>query len=194
MKNPQRVNLFMLFFGCMAAVFYSITAWLATIVQSTGLSHSQSGMILTLFTVVQIPISLLIPILVSKTGNRKTWLLVCALSELIGIVMLMMHVSPWVATISLAIGAGGLFPLALLLPIEEASNTEEAISWSAKVLFGGYLLGSLGPAFMGLTVDLFDNFVPALLVLVIIICIMLVTILKIGNKKEDKFTGEISKL
>ena len=35
--------------------------------------------------------------------------------------------------------------------------------------FGGYLLGALGPAFIGLTVDIFDNFVPALVGLLIII-------------------------
>ncbi|MFJ7933258.1 hypothetical protein [Sporosarcina sp. NPDC096371] len=67
-KN-KRVALFMLFFGCMAAIFYSITAWLAPIVQATGFSYAQSGMILTLFTVIQIPVSFFIPILVSKTGN-----------------------------------------------------------------------------------------------------------------------------
>ena len=180
-KN-KRVNFFMLFFGCMAAIFYSITAWLATIVQSMGLSHAQSGMFLTLFTVIQIPVSFLVPTLVSKKRNRKTWLLICGFSELVGIVLLIMHVSPWVATIFLAIGAGGLFPLALLIPIEEASNIEEAISWSAKMQFGGYLLGSLGPVCMGFTIDLFDSFAPALFVLVIIIGIMLLTILKIGNK------------
>lgn len=179
-KN-KRVSLFMLFFGCMAAIFYSITAWLAPIVQSTGLSYAQSGNILTLFTVIQIPISLTIPMIVSKTGHRKIWLLVCSLSEIIGIVLLMMHFSPWVATIFLGIGAGGLFPLALLMPIQEASNTTEAISWSAMVQFGGYLLGSLGPAFIGLTLDLFGNFVPALVVLVLVICVMMVTSLKIGN-------------
>ncbi len=183
-KN-KRVNLFMFFFACMAAIFYSITAWLAPIVQSTGLSHAQSGNILTLFTVIQIPISLTIPMIVSKTGNRKLWLLLCSLSEIIGIILLMVHFSPWLATIFLGIGAGGLFPLAILMPIQEARNTTEAISWSAMVQFGGYLLASLGPAFIGLTVDLFDSFVPALLVLVIIICIMFVTILKIGNKTEN---------
>ncbi|OAB41653.1 CynX/NimT family MFS transporter [Paenibacillus glacialis] len=182
-KN-KRVNLLMLFFGCMAAIFYSITAWLAPIVQSTGLSQAQSGNILTLFTVIQIPISLTMPMIVSKTGNRKMWLLLCSLSEVIGIILLMLHFYPWVATVFLGIGAGGLFPLAILMPIQEARNTTEAISWTAMVQFGGYLLGSLGPAFIGLTVDLFGNFVPALIVLVIIICIMTFAILKIGNTTE----------
>jgi len=180
-----RVTLFMLFFGCMAAIFYSLTAWLASIVQSMGFSYSQSGIILTLFTVIQIPVSFLIPIFVSKTGNRKVWLLVCSLSEIIGILMLLLHFSPWVATVFLGIGAGGLFPLALLLPIQEAKNSEQTVSWSAMMQFGGYLIGALGPAFIGLTVDIFDNFVPALVGLLIIICVMLVTILKIGNMEQQ---------
>ncbi|KOO51547.1 MFS transporter [Viridibacillus arvi] len=180
----KRVTVFMLFFGCMAAIFYSITAWLAPIAQSVGFSYSQSGMILTLFTVIQIPVSFLIPMFVSKTGNRRMWLLFCSISELLGIVLLLLHFSPWVATVFLGIGAGGLFPLALLLPIQESKNIEETISWSAMMQFGGYLLGALGPAFIGLTVDVFDNFAPALLVLVIIIGMMLLTIIKIGEKVD----------
>ena len=182
-KN-KRVTLFMLFFGCMAAIFYSLTAWLAPIVQSMGFSYSQSGLILTLFTVIQIPISFLLPILVSKTGNRKVWLLVCSFSEIIGILILLLNYSPWVATVFLGIGAGGLFPLALLLPIQEAKNIEETVSWSAMMQFGGYLLGALGPSFIGLTIDVFDNFVPALGGLLIILCVMLFTILKIGNTEQ----------
>lgn len=183
-KN-KRVTLFMLFFGCMAAIFYSLTAWLAPIVQSMGFSYSQSGLILTLFTVIQIPISFLLPILVSKTGNRKVWLLVCSFSEIIGILILLLNYSPWIATVFLGIGAGGLFPLALLLPIQEAKNSEETVSWSAMMQFGGYLLGALGPAFIGLTIDVFDNFVPALGGLLIILCVMLFTILKIGNNEQS---------
>ncbi|QNK86229.1 MFS transporter [Sporosarcina sp. resist] len=182
-KN-KRVTLFMLFFGCMAAIFYSLTAWLAPIVQSMGFSYSQSGLILTLFTVIQIPISFLLPILVSKTGNRKVWLLVCSFSEIVGILILLLNYSPWIATVFLGIGAGGLFPLALLLPIQEAKNSEETVSWSAMMQFGGYLLGALGPAFIGLTIDVFDNFVPALGGLLIILCVMLFTILKIGNTEQ----------
>jgi len=182
--SNKRVTLFMLFFGCMAAIFYSTTAWLAPIAQSVGFSYSESGMILTLFTVIQIPVSFLIPMLVSKTGNRRMWLLFCSFFELIGIVLLMLHSSPWIATIFLGIGAGGLFPLALLLPIQEAKNIEETISWSAMMQFGGYLLGALGPAIIGFMVDIFDNFAPALLILIIIIGIMLLTILKIGKKVD----------
>jgi len=182
-KN-KRVGLFTIFFGCMAAIFYSITAWLAPIAQSSGLTNAQSGLVLTLFTVIQIPISFFIPLLVSKTGSRKMWLLVCGISELIGIAILLLHFSPWAAAVFLGIGAGGLFPLAILIPIQEAESAEEATSLSAIIQFGGYLLGSIGPILVGFTSDLFDSFAPALGLILFIIMIMLVASLKIGNKKE----------
>ncbi|KJD47344.1 CynX/NimT family MFS transporter [Paenibacillus terrae] len=180
----KRVYLFTLFFGCMAGIFYAVTAWLASIAQAAGVDHAQAGMVLTLFTLIQIPVSFFIPLLAGKSGNRTTWLLLCGLSELIGIVLLMIHSSPWVAAIFLGIGAGGLFPLALLIPIEEAAHTEEATSWSALMQFGGYLLGSLGPALIGLSFDLFQTFVPTLFILAMIICTMILVGLKIGDKDK----------
>ncbi|MBE0336678.1 MFS transporter [Paenibacillus sp. 23TSA30-6] len=187
----KRVYLFTLFFGCMAAIFYAVTAWLAPIAQAAGLDHAQAGMVLTLFTLIQIPVSFSIPLLAGKSGNRTTWLLLCGISELIGIVLLMIHSSPWVAAIFLGIGAGGLFPLALLIPIEEAAHTEEATSWSAMMQFGGYLLGSLGPALIGLSFDLFQTFVPTLFILAMIICTMMVAGIKIGNKSKLPLSDKI---
>lgn len=178
----KRVYWSMLFFGCMSSMFYSVTAWLAPYVQALGFTFAQSGLILTIFTVIQIPISFFIPMLASRSGNRKLWLLLCSFSELIGVILLMLHVSPWIASLFIAFGAGGLFPLALLIPIEEASSVEEATSWSALMQFGGFMLGSLGPAFFGLAVDLSGGFQPALIVMLVTIGIMIASIFKIGNK------------
>lgn len=180
----KRLYWFILFFGCMAAVFYSVTAWLAPLATATGLTSSQSGMVLMLFTVIQVPVSFFIPVLASRTGNRRTWLLVCGLSELIGIVLLLANSSPWIAAILLGIGAGGLFPLALLLPIEETDSMEEATSWSAMMQCWGFMFGSLGPLFFGLAVDAFHNFMLALMVILMIISLLLITVLKIGNRAK----------
>ena len=100
----KRVYGFMILFGCVAAIFYAVTAWLAPLVQSMGMSSSQSGHILTLFTVIQIPVGFIIPVLVNKTGNRKAWLLLCSISEIIGIGLLLGQFSPWIAAVFLGIG------------------------------------------------------------------------------------------
>lgn len=181
----QRVYWFLLFFGFMAAIFYSVTAWLAPIVQSMGMSDSQSGLILTLFTVIQIPVSFFMPILVGKIGNRKMWLLLCGLSEIIGVALLMGHFSPWVATVFLGIGAGGLFPLALLIPLREASSAEEATTWSAQMQFGGFIIGAIGPLVVGLTLDVFhNNFTPALVVILMTVLALMVTVWQMEKKRH----------
>lgn len=175
----------MLFFGCMSSMFYMITAWLAPLVQAAGMSHAQSGLVLTLFTIIQIPVSFLIPVIVSRTGNRNRWLFTCALAELVGIALLLVQASPWLATVFLGIGAGGLFPLALLIPIEEADSAQEATSWSAVMQFGGYMLGSLGPVLIGLAVDLFGDFTFALVAMLVIIGCLLLAISKLGPRQKE---------
>lgn len=180
--NNKRIYLFMIFFGCMASVFYAITAWLAPIAQNMGMTYAQSGYVLTLFTITQIPVSLAMPFLVEKIATRKFWLLFSGMAELVGVVILLFGFSPWLAAISLGIGAGGLFPLALLLPIQESTDANEATSWSAMMQAGGFTFASMGPILFGLTVDLSGSFKPALLVLVFILCLLFIMVRKIEAK------------
>jgi len=181
----KRVYLFTVLFGFVATIFYSITAWLAPYVQSMGMSGSQSGLVLTLFTAVQIPFSFLLPLLVSRTGKRKQWLLICILAEFVGVFFLIAVFAPWVAAVCLGFGAGGLFPLALLIPIDEASNINEATSWSAQMQFGGFIVASMGPFIFGLALDMFNSFVPAFLLIMVILCVMTFTVIKL-EKKQNK--------
>lgn len=182
----KRVYLFMLLFGFVSTIFYSITAWLAPFVQSMGMSASQSGLVLTLFTAVQIPVSFILPMVVGKTGKRKKWLLLCGLSELIGVVLLIGYFAPWVAAIFLGFGAGGLFPLAILIPIEEANNVDEATSWSAQMQFGGFMIGAIGPLVFGLALDIFNSFTPAFIMIMIILCALAVVVLRLDKSAPER--------
>ncbi|GED66913.1 putative transporter YycB [Brevibacillus reuszeri] len=184
--RDRRVRVLMIFFGCMAAMFYSITAWLAPIVQTMGFPRSESGYILTLFTLIQIPVSFLIPFLAGKYQQKKLWLLICCASEFIGVSLLLAGASPVVATLFLGLGAGGLFPLALLLPIQESNNAEEATAWAAMTQFVGYLLGSFGPLLVGFTKDMFHSFTPALAGMLVVIALMTLTVLQIGKNSATR--------
>lgn len=50
-----------IFFGLMASIFYSLTAWISPIAHSFGYGPASSAMLLTIFTIIQIPVSLTIP-------------------------------------------------------------------------------------------------------------------------------------
>ncbi|PWW35025.1 MULTISPECIES: MFS transporter [Paenibacillus] len=183
-KN-SRAWVLTLFFGLMAAIFYSLTAWLAPAIQSQGYTKETAGSIQTLFTLISLPSTLFIPMLVHRYQKRVFWLVGCALMELIGVLMLNLSVSPWLAAIPLGIGAGGLFPIALMLPIDETNNAQEASAWSAMTQSGGYILGALGPLAIGWLHDTTGSFVQAFYGLAIIIVLQIMVQLAIGNKKSS---------
>lgn len=164
---------FTLFFGLMASMFYTMTTWLSPIALSLGYSQQDSAVFLTVFTLIQIPIALLVPSIVNRTGKLKLLLVLCSLSELIGLALLLLPVSMLVAVVFLGIGAGGLFPLALMLPITETRNAEEAGTWSAMTQMGGYIMGAFGPFFIGWIYDLSGNFDASIIAMVVIVLLMI---------------------
>ncbi|ANY68669.1 MFS transporter [Paenibacillus sp. BIHB 4019] len=171
-RNKKAVML-TLFFGLMASVFYSVTAWISPIALNFGYSAASAAMLLTVFTIIQIPVSLTIPFLVARSGKRRFYLVLCSVSELIGIVMLLFHLPMLPAVILLGIGAGGLFPLALMLPIVETDTPEEAGAWSAMSQCGGYIIGAMGPLLIGAIYDRSGSFMAALFTLLAVIVVMI---------------------
>lgn len=172
------------FFGILACMFFCITTWLPSIVRDMGYSKQTAGMMLTLFSLVQMPISFLIPILVSRCKRRVILLVGCSSMELIGLITLLLSVSPWISTIFLGIGAGGLFSLGLTLPIDEASNIQEANILAAMTQSVGYIFAALGPIFVGFTRDYSGSFTPALIGMIILVIIMILIQIQIGNKNR----------
>ncbi|GIO56768.1 MFS transporter [Paenibacillus cineris] len=185
----KRAILLTLFFGFMASMFYSITAWISPIAHSFGYSPSSSAMFLTLFTIIQVPVSLIVPGLVSRFGKRRLFLVLCSVFELIGIVMLLFHLPMLPAIICLGIGAGGLFPLALMLPIVETNTSEEAGAWAAMSQCGGYIIGAFGPLLVGTIHDYSGSFHAALLAMLVIIVAMIGVQLLIAGKKAEEGAG-----
>ncbi|MHA7964269.1 MFS transporter [Paenibacillus sp. CAU 1782] len=186
----KRAILLTLFFGLMASLFYSVTAWISPIAHSFGYSSASAAMLLTVFTIIQIPVSLTVPFLAAKSGNRRFYLVLCSVFELAGIVMLLLHMPMLPAVICLGIGAGGLFPLALMLPIVETSTSEEAGTWSAMSQCGGYIIGAMGPLLIGVIYDNSGSFFAALLAMLVLAVVMIVVQLLItGTKNEVQGNG-----
>lgn len=159
-------------FGLMAVLFYSYTAWIPEMVQAMGYSKGYSAATLTLFVVVQIPINLLMPLLLRKAPSRRLWLVGASAFELAGLVMLALHATPWMAASLIGIGAGGLFSLNLMLPIDAASSAHEAASWSAMTQSAGYAIGAVGPIFLGKVHDATGSFATAIVGMMIIVALM----------------------
>ncbi|OMF89519.1 MFS transporter [Paenibacillus sp. FSL R7-0337] len=181
----KRAWLLTVFFGLMASVFYSLTAWLAPIAMSMGYSRHDAGNLLTLFTLIQIPVSILVPILTSRFQRRTLWLVLCSLFELSGLLLLLGSGFPFLSAVLLGIGAGGLFPLALMLPLLMTQRAEEASAWSSLSQGGGYILGALGPLAVGRILDASGSFRLALTGLAVVTVLMIAVQLMIGRSSRE---------
>ena len=170
----KKAWLLTLTFGLMAMLFYSVTAWLPEIIQGMGYSKSYAASALTIFVVVQIPVSLVLPILLRKFPSRRLWLTVATLLQLVGLVMLAFSIEPLVATFLIGVGAGGLFSLNLLLPLDATENPQEAAAWSAMTQSVGYVIGATGPLILGWIHDATDSFSTAIAGLIVINVAMMV--------------------
>lgn len=186
LRNKKAIQ-FTLFFGFMSSMFYSLTAWISPIALDFGNSPQYAAMLLTIFTLIQIPVALLVPNIVNRLGKPKLFLILCSLSELIGLIFLLFPMPILPAVIFLGIGAGGLFPLALMLPIIETRTPEEAGTWSAMSQMGGYVMGGFGPFLIGLIFDISGHFQAAIVAMLAIVMLMIGVQLsmKLGGKREE---------
>ncbi|WP_340022041.1 MFS transporter [Paenibacillus sp. FSL K6-1096] len=164
---------FTLFFGFMASMFYALTAWISPIALSFGYSPQEAAVMLTVFTLIQIPVSLLIPVLVRRVGKIKWLLIGCSMLELIGLGFLLLPVPMLPAVLLLGAGAGGLFPLGLMLPVMETRNAEEAGTWAAMSQMGGYTMGAFGPLIIGWIFDLSGHYNASIIAMLVIVLLMI---------------------
>jgi CP family cyanate transporter-like MFS transporter len=93
------------------------------------------GLLLAVFALVRVPSAFLFPALADRSGeDRRPWLALnlilvtfgfCAL----GLVPLATQWAPLAWVIVLGLGIGGLFPLALTLPLDYSTDAEKPASW-----------------------------------------------------------------
>jgi len=151
----KRAWLILLFFGFQSSLFFSLTTWLASAASEWGFNMVQAGSIISIMTITQIVANILISVLLMKFPNRFIWIYTALFVGLIGIILFLTEntILVWPAFILLGITLGALFPLALLLPLDETTDAKEANAWTAMVQTGGYIMSGLVPLLIGILYD-----------------------------------------
>lgn len=161
-RNPwtsRRAWTILVYFGLQTSLFFSMMSWLSPMLQDKGFSLVAASSMLTCMSIVQMIGNILIPMLMEKWSNRITWLLTLGSLGIIGFILLWIGFGAmlWIAVFIIGIVLSGLFPIGLLLPLDEARNHEEANSWSSMVLSGGFMMSSIIPILIGYCYDLTGN-------------------------------------
>jgi len=149
--------------------FFAILAWTAPLYAEQGWSAEQASLLLTLVIVCQITGNLAFAVLAHHATDRRLWM-VSALLVLIAGVLGMAVVplaAPWLWAALAGLGGGGLFPLVMNLPLDNADEPGEVAHLTAMAQSAGYLLAAPLPAFLGWLRELSGGFAAPYLFLMI---------------------------
>ena len=143
-----------LFFGAESCLFFSSLTWLAPLYIDRGLDEGHTGLLLAVFALVRVPSAFVFPALADRSGDRRPWLaLTLTLATFgfcaAGLVPLVTPWAPWAWVVVLGLGVGGLFPLALTLPLDYSADADEAGRLTAMTFFVGYVVAAVGPVAVG---------------------------------------------
>jgi CP family cyanate transporter-like MFS transporter len=172
-------------FGIQSLGFYALLAWLPNFAIDSGMNPSDAGALLSLMTVVGVPVGL---VLSSNFGRFKNLAPVGAVISMVtiaGLVLLLMHL--WVpAVIVIGIGQASSFPLSLSLISTRAGNQRLTTMLSSVSQGVGYLLAAGGTFLFGWLAKVTGNWQVSVIGLIALTCIQVVAAWYAGRPQVIK--------
>ncbi|MFD1504864.1 MFS transporter [Georgenia yuyongxinii] len=156
------------YLGTQSVGFYCMVAWLPTIARESGMTATESGLLLSTSILVGAASGLLVPVLSSRARNQQVSAAGMVLFILAGLLGLALApaAAPWLWAVLLGIGQGGTFPLALSLIVLRSRTAADVPGLSAMAHTVGYLMAAAGPLVMAAIRESSGSWTPALVFVV----------------------------
>lgn len=165
------------YMGIQSFMFYCFVAWLATILQGRGFDTQTSGYFSSLYMLLGIPGSFLIPLIAGKTKSQSKIGVGLGLIYIIGMIsMLFTHSTPLllVAIVCCGFCSGACISFSMALFGLHTTNASDASTLSGLAQSVGYLLAAVGPTLIGKLYDVTKSFrYPLILLLVMAVILTL---------------------
>lgn len=146
-----------LFMGTQSLLFYSLVAWLPTIIMSKKMSDTFAGTMALTFQLVAIPATLVIPMLCDKFKNQRILVFVSEAIYLLGMILFLIGNKEGIMLVSvilLSLGMGGSISLSIAFISLRSPNGARAAELSGMSQSAGYLFAAVGPILMGIIYDI----------------------------------------
>ena len=160
-------------FSSQSILFFGCATWLASVFVERGWGGTDAGSLVALLSGIGLVSTLAMPLLADRIGSRRTQLAFAAVLSIAGALVVALtpdepsgSIVAFAAAALLGLGIGAYFPLALTLPVDVASDAQDAASISALMLLVGYLLAASAPVLLGLVRDATGSFDAVVWILV----------------------------
>lgn len=185
--REPRAWLITAFFAIQAGLFYALATWLVARYGEAGFSSLRSNSLFSLFMLMGLPSSFVLPWLAQRFGNRYHLLLACGFISTLCLAMITFAPTqvPELWALLLGLGLSGSFSLAMVLPLYEVNSSLAVSRWTAMMLFAGYSLGSLTPVLAGLGRDLAGDYQGPFMVITALASLLCVLAWLLGCGKAD---------
>ena len=145
-----------LFMGTQSLIFYSLVAWLPTILISKGMTEAFAGNMAFLFQIMAIPATILIPMFCDKLKDQRILVFLTCSVYATGMLLFLVGTHPFFmlcAVICMSIGMGGSISLSIAFISLRSPNSSKAAELSGMSQSAGYLFAALGPILTGFLYD-----------------------------------------
>lgn len=173
-----------LYMGTQSLLFYTLIAWVPSIVIFKGLDSNFAGMMVLLFQLVGLPATLLVPIIANKIKHQKLIATIISLNYLFGMIMFLFATTSLgiiISMVFIGIGTGGAISLAIGFITLRTPHAKKAAELSGMSQSAGYLLAAVGPIFMGLLYDITKSWTSSIILLIVAIILLTIFGLKAGR-------------
>ena len=174
----SRAWLLAIFFGLGTASYTCVLAWLAPYYVEKGWSEQSAGLLLGFLTAMEVISGLVVPAIAHRSRDRRV-----VLMALLGLIIggfCGLILSPQFLSLLwpclLGLGIGGLFPMSLIVSLDQLDNPQRAGGLTAFVQGIGYLIAGLSPLMAGMIRDQLGSFEWAWWSLTAVMMIMLVMV------------------
>ncbi|MEV4223878.1 MFS transporter [Nonomuraea sp. NPDC049725] len=183
------------YFGTQSMIAYIMFGWLATILTDSGYTTAQAGMVLGVFTALNIPVSVLIPVVASRFRDQRPIVVGLVVAYVIGFFGLWFapaSTAPvWVVFVAIGMGS---FPLALTMLALRTRTPEATGALSAFGQSVGYLISGAGPLLVGVLREAGGGWALPYTMMLAVIVVQLVSGLYAGRNRylEDERSARMT--
>lgn len=166
-----------LFMGIQSLIFYTLVAWLPTIITSKGMDLTFASNMALLFQLISIPSTLVVPILANKFEDQRKVVTIFVSTYLIALCILLFAKSSIILTLSvglLGIGMGASISLSIMFISLRSPNSTVAADLSGMSQSAGYLLAAIGPMLIGFIIDITQVWnIPIMILIFLMVCLLI---------------------
>lgn len=151
MKN-MRVWTMIIYFGLQSGIFYTLITWTSKLIETRTMNQLLISYGLPLFVAIQVIISFITPQIIKSKNDVFKFLIFAVVTMTLSIITFLGAKTDGIiilAILLLGIGYGPLFPIALLLPLQETDDVTEVGVLNSVIQSFGYIIGGSIPIIIG---------------------------------------------